>query len=143
MCLGFYLTSVSSDARCGSQHRMSASTFVSCRIRILATRPSASLARHPRIEPRVCLSSFKLCSLPPILCIFLPSPHFSTEVLGASRHRNAFCSFGPNLYLRSCHSCFHSEISFHSLPFLFFAPVSHILCSSPDSHPPLPFPFYP
>eukprot|EP00884_Botryococcus_braunii_P022655 jgi/Botrbrau1/9073/Bobra.178_2s0005.1 len=101
MCLGFYLTSVSSDALCRSHHRMSASIFVSCRIRILATRLSASLARHPRIEPRVCLSSFKLCSLPPILCIFLPSPHFSTEVLGASRHRNAFSSFGPNLYLRS------------------------------------------
>eukprot|EP00884_Botryococcus_braunii_P013333 jgi/Botrbrau1/21/Bobra.0022s0017.1 len=59
MCLGFYLTSVSSDARCGSQHRMSASTLVSCRIRILATRLSASLARHPRIEPRASSSGFR------------------------------------------------------------------------------------
>eukprot|EP00884_Botryococcus_braunii_P008894 jgi/Botrbrau1/18005/Bobra.0784s0001.1 len=37
MCLGFYLTSVSSDARCRSQHRMSASTFVS------ASSPHVSL----------------------------------------------------------------------------------------------------
>eukprot|EP00884_Botryococcus_braunii_P018694 jgi/Botrbrau1/5508/Bobra.27_1s0045.1 len=59
MCLGFYLTSVSSDARCRSQHRMSASTFVSCRIRILATRLSATLASHPRIEPRASSSGFR------------------------------------------------------------------------------------